>query len=219
MCFSVRVYIEIPAPARIWENRGQLWIGRSENTFNKLLIQKGQQKMKNFKRIISFVMAMVIFASFFCYNVGAAYIGYEFVGPSMIKYFSGTSAFAYVRITDWAEEENTTDLIATTYAFEEDYYERDDYYQTVVHAALTVYLSDGSENYTHDSVGSRSNEVDIEAYAWGSNCLNEDDHYSIVDFESSHRVEIQYWGYNDYDGNYVYYSENEGPIIEIRTFD
>ncbi len=174
--------------------------------------------MKNFKRIISFMMAMIIFASFFCYNIGATTVSYEFIGPTTIKNFSDTSAYAYVRITDWAQEDNYTDLIATTYAFAEDYYERDLYYQTVVHAALTVYLSDGSEEYTYDSVGSRSNEVDIEAYAWGSNCLNSDDHYSIVDFESRHEVEIQFRMYNYYD-EYVYYSEYDGPTIEIRTFD
>ena len=175
--------------------------------------------MKNFKSIVSFVRAMVIFASFLCYNISATTVGYEFIGPAMLKYFPYSSAYAYVRITDWADVENTTDLIATTYAFEEDYYERDDYYQTVVHAALTVYLDDGSEYYTYDSVGTRSNEAEVEAYAWGADCLNEDDHYGIVDFESSHRVEIQYWGYSEHYSDYVYYSENEGPIIEIRTFD
>ncbi len=165
------------------------------------------------------MMAMIIFASFFCYNIGATTIHYEFTGTSMLKHFSNTSAFAYVYITDWAKKENTTDLIATTYAFEENYYERDYYYQTVVHAALTVYLSDGSEDYTYDSVGSRSNEVDIEAYVHGNNCLNSDDHYSIVDFESRHEVEIQFRMYDYYDDKYVYFTENDGPAIEIRTFD
>lgn len=175
--------------------------------------------MKNFKRIISFVMAMVIFASFFCYNVGAAYIGYEFVGPTMIRHFSDTSAFAYVRITDWAEEENTTDLIATTYAFEEDYYEMDYYSYVEVYASLTVYLDDGSEYHTWDRVNTISNEAEIEAYAWGSNCLNEYDHYSIVDFQSTHKVEIHFSGYSDYYDRYLDYTENDGPVIEIRTFD
>lgn len=175
--------------------------------------------MKIFKRIMAFMMAMIIFASFFCYNIGATTVSYEFIGPTTIKYFSGTSAHAYVRITDWAQEDNYTDLIAATYAFAEDYYERDLYYQTVVYAELTVYLSDGSEEYTYDSVGSRSNEVDIEACARGNDCLNSDDHYSIVDFESRHEVEIQYRGYDEEFDEYLEYTEMDGPAIEIRTFD
>lgn len=180
--------------------------------------------MKNSKRIISFVMAMIILTSFFCYNVGASnnpdYARYEFSGTYTLASFSDTRAFALVRIHDWAEESNTTDLKAYTSAQEEDYVDRFGFIKVVTYVALTVWLEDGSENYTMGApayVDYESGEA--QAVAYGSDCLNYDDHYSIVDFESSHRVDLHVLTYNEDVSDYDNEVDQDGPIIEISTFD
>ena len=58
-----------------------------------------------------------------------------------------------------------------------------------------------------------------DAFVHGRECLNYDDHYSIVDFESTHKVDIRFYVFDAY-GNIVDTDEaNDGPIIEIATFD
>lgn len=180
--------------------------------------------MKNSKRIISFVMSMIILASFFCYNVGASnnprYARYEFSGTYTLASFSDTWAYALVRIHDWAEETNTTDLKAYTLAQEEDYVDIFGFIEVVTYAGLTVYLEDGSDHYTSTGpayVDGESGEA--QAIAYGSDCLNYDDHYSIVDFESTHEVGIRLYVFDAY-GNIIDIDEvHDGPIIEIATFD
>lgn len=201
-------------------NRGRLRFGHNK----KLLILKGKITMKNFKRIISFVMAMIILTSFFCYNVGASnnpsYERYEFSGTYTLASFSDTWAYALVRIHDWAEETNTTDLKAYTLAQEEDYVDIIGFIKVVTYAGLTVYLEDGSDYYTSGGPADVDYESgEAQAIAYGSDCLNYDDHYSIVDFESSHEVVISLYVFDAY-GDIVGYDEvNDGPIIEIATFD
>lgn len=180
--------------------------------------------MKNSKRIISFVMAMIILTSFFCYNVGASnnpsYERYEFSGTYTLASFSDTWAYALVRIHDWAEETNTTDLKAYTLAQKEDYVDIIGFNEVVTYADLTVYLEDGSEYCTSSGpayVDYESGEA--QAIAYGSDCLNYDDHYSIVDFESTHEVVIYYQVFDSYLDSYVEDTDNDGPIIEISTFD
>ena len=80
--------------------------------------------MKNFKRIVSFVMAMVIFVSFFCYNVGAynyVFIRYDRSDRMVRANFSNTSAYALARIAKWTDVETTTDFMVTTFAYIDDY--------------------------------------------------------------------------------------------------
>lgn len=179
--------------------------------------------MKNSKRIISFVMAMIILTSFFCYNVGASnnpsYARYEFTGNFFTASFSDTNAFAFVRISNWAEEENTTDLRASTYAHIGDYEDRYNLYDVVTYVDLVVWLEDGSESRISD-VGYVDPDVGTsDAFVHGRECLNYDDHYSIVDFESTHKVDIRFYVFDAY-GNIVDIDEaNDGPIIEIATFD
>ena len=180
--------------------------------------------MKNFKRIVSFVMAMVIFASFFCYNVGAVtthnYRRYTYSGNFVRAFFSDTRAYAFVRITNWAEETNSTDLRAITVAWEEDYEDIYGFAWVTVYADLTVWLEDGSEACTQDESSYVDDESrEVQAIARGSNCLNYDDHYGIVDFESSHEVVITLQVFDSYLDSYRDYTENDGPVIEISTFD
>lgn len=179
--------------------------------------------MKNFKRIISFIMAMIIFASFFCYSIGASgnpnYAFYDFSGNFVHARFSDTTAYAFVRIRDWAEEENTTDLLATTYANSEDYDDLINFHEAVAYVNLVVWLEDGSENRVSDVGYVYPDEVTIDAYVSGTECLNYDDHYSIEDFSSSHEVVIIFHEHSSYNPGVVVYTENDGPIIKISTSD
>ena len=176
--------------------------------------------MKIAKRIISFMMAMVIFASFFGYNVGATTAGYLFTGTNMRQPFSDTCAYAHVHISNWAEVENTTDLMAITFACEEDYVDLYGFIALEVFADLTVWLEDGSDYHT----GGEPARIEEEsrqalAVAYGSDCLNYDDHYSIVDFESSHIVKLYFFAYDDDSDEYDMWINYDGPTIEIRTMD
>ena len=180
--------------------------------------------MKNFKRIVSFVMAMVIFASFFCYNAAAvtthSYRRYTYSGNFVRAFFSDTRAYAYVRITNWAEETNSTDLKAITTACEEDYEDIYGFAWVTVYADLTVWLEDGSEACTQDESSYVDDESrEVQAIARGSNCLNYDDHYSIVDFESTHIVKINMYVFDIYGNVIGIDTECDGPVIEIATFD
>lgn len=176
--------------------------------------------MKIFKRIMAFMMAMIIFASFFCYNIGATIAGYLFTGTNMRKYFSDTRAYAFVHISDWAEAENTTDLVAVTFACEEDYVDRYGFIALEVFAGLSVWLEDGSLYYTSAQPGHIEEESrQAQAIAYGSDCLNYDDHYSIVDFESGHIVKLYFFTYDDDSEEYDMWIEYDGPTIEIRTMD
>ena len=176
--------------------------------------------MKIAKRVISFMMAMVIFASFFCHKIGAvtnpSYAFYDYSGNFVQAFFSDTSAYALVTIRNWAEEENTTDLRASTYANIEDYA---NLYDAVVYVDLTVWLEDGSYSNVDDIGYMDSEEVTVDALVRGTECLNYDDHYSIADFSSTHKVQVflyQYDALGDYNEIIVEY---DGPIIKIRTRD
>ena len=175
--------------------------------------------MKNFKRIVSFVMAMVIFASFFCYNVGAVSerrVRYERSNRVVLEYFSNTSAYAVVRIRNWAEVDNSTDLVACTYAHLDDYNHLDNFYGIISWVNLEVWLEDGSR-YQTDTFGETDYDGGtVDALANGSNCLNNDDHYSIEAFRTHHEVIIEYRYYDSF-GNYISEYENDGPVIKIGT--
>ena len=178
--------------------------------------------MKIAKRIISFMMAMVIFASFFCYNAGAVgtrYVLYEYGDTFAREYFSDTSAYALVVIRDWAEEDNTTDLRSSTYANIEDYEELEDFYDVSVYVNLTVWLEDRTERQIADVGNVEPEEVTVDAFVRGSECLNDDSHFSIADFWSTHEVEITFTIDDQYGNVIDYYTENDGPIIAIRTID
>lgn len=174
--------------------------------------------MKNLKRIISFMMAMIIFASFFCYNIGAVDVStvlYPRNNTYVREFFSDTSAYAFVRIRDWAEEENTTDLIASTYAHVNDYEDLPYFYDAISYVALNVHLSDGSEVDIYDQNSSDPDEGTVDASVRGANCLNYSDHYSISNFESLHMVEVHFASF-DRNGRVVeaWYT-TDGPAIYI----
>ena len=74
--------------------------------------------MKNFKRIISFVMAMIICASFLLVNSGALLARYVF--DENKRFFSPThinQSYGNAYISNWGENEEDNDLVATTYIF------------------------------------------------------------------------------------------------------
>lgn len=176
--------------------------------------------MKIAKRIISFMMAMVIFASFFCNNVGAynkVSISYVRSSPFAHASFSNTSAYALVRIRNWAEEENTTDLGASTYAYVEDYEDMQGFHNAIAYVNLTVWLADGSKTTISDSNYPDPDEGTIDAVVYGRHCLNDDTHYSIVDFYSQHSVGLVL-AERDENGSIInYYADSDGPMIQIGT--
>ena len=177
--------------------------------------------MKNFKRIVSFVMAMVIFASFFCNNIGAVDrrpVHYPYGATFVREFFSDTSAYAFVRIRDWAEEENTTDLIASTYAHVDDYVDLAYYYDAEVYVDLVVYLEDGSQIIVFDSGNVEPDEGTIDALVYGRDCLNYENHSQIVGFETWHEVVIRFRRYNP-SGYYESRYENDGDPIIITSFN
>lgn len=214
MCFSVRVYIGIPEK----ENRGQLWFGQNK----KLLILKGKRRMKNFKRIVSFVMAMVILASFFCYNVGAydiVYVPYPYGATFVHRNFSDTSAFAFVRIRDWTEEETFTDIIASTYAHVNDYVDMPNFNDARAYVTLQLRLADGSLRETTVSNFSEPDEGTVDALARSAECFNYGENYSIVGFASIHEVVLYFQTYDSFTDSYRNYIDYDGPVIKIKTDD
>ena len=176
--------------------------------------------MKNFKRVVSFVMAMVIFASFFCYNVGAVtypnYAFYLYSGNFVQPYFSDTNAYAWVGIRNWAEETNTTDLRASTYAHVDDYVDIPCFFDATTYVQLIVLLEDGTQRIVFDNGNIDPDGGTIDALVRGRDCLNQDNHSSIVAFETWHEVEI-FFRIPDAQNDYGYYSEYDGYPILIST--
>ncbi len=74
--------------------------------------------MKNFKRIISFVMAMIIFTSFCCLNSGAEFRNFYESGTKykMFTYNDDNLSEACASITNWGYDEEDNDLFAETWA-------------------------------------------------------------------------------------------------------
>lgn len=176
--------------------------------------------MKKLKRIVSFVMAMVIFASFFCYNAGAVatiYVLYEYGDTFAHERFSDTSAYAFASIRDWAEEENTTDLRASTYAHVEDYEYLDNFYDAETYVELIVWLEDGSEVCIFDRGYVEPDGGTIDAFVRGKDCLNDENHYSIVNFDSWHEVIVYFRYYTINYDDFNDFAKNDGPIIEIYS--
>ena len=174
--------------------------------------------MKNFKRIMAFMMAMIIFASFFCYNIGAVgrpFVPYPRNNTFVRENFSDTSAYACVVIRNWAEESNTTDLRAATYAHVNDYADLPYFYDALAYVSLTVHLADGSVNEDYIENFSEPDEGTVDAAVRGANCLNHEEHSEIVYFETSHYVDV-YFASFDKHGNLVeYWILGDGPIITI----
>ena len=174
--------------------------------------------MKNLKRIITFMMAMIIFASFFCYNIGA-------VGRSLVPYprnntyvrenFSDTSAYAWVGIRNWAEESNTTDLRAATYAHVDDYADLPYFYDAFAYVNLKVHLADGTVSEVYAANFSEPDEGTVDAAVRGANCLNHEEHSEIVYFETSHYVDVCFASFDKYGNLVEYWILGDGPIITI----
>jgi hypothetical protein len=176
--------------------------------------------MKNFKRIVSFVMAMVIFASFFCYNVGAyngVFVVYDRSDRIQQVYFSNTSAYATVRIAKWTDVETITDFMATTYAYIDDYEDVENLYDVIASVSLDVWLEDGSHITISDSNYPDPEEGTVDAGVYGRDFLNDYDNYRIVDFVSTHHVGLVCAVYDSYGNIIDFYAESDGPMIQIGT--
>ena len=176
--------------------------------------------MKNFKRIVSFVMAMVIFVSFFCYNVGAynyVFIRYDRSDRMVRANFSNTSAYALARIAKWTDVETTTDFMVTTFAYIDDYEDVENLCNVVANVSLKLWLEDGSEVTASDIGFPDPEEGTVDAAVYGIDFLDSEDDYYIVDFVSTHQVTLVIATY-DSDGNFLeYLIDSDGPVIQIGT--
>ena len=165
-------------------------------------------------------MAMVIFASFFCYNVGAyngVFITYARSDRMVRAYFSNTSAYAAARVAKWSEVENNTDFMATTFAYIDDYEDVENLNDVIAGVSLKLWLDDGSEITIGDANRSDPEEGTVDAAVYGIDILNDYDNYCIVDFVSTHHVAFEIAMY-DPNGNLMGYDiEIVEPMIHIGT--
>lgn len=164
--------------------------------------------MSRIKRIITFTMAMVFCASF-CLSINAEVWREEF-NPGV------TSAYAWVRITDWAIESNWTDLAASTVAYVEDYDYWEGFYDLTVYVDLYVQLSDEISIYSSSSYeDTYSGDTELEASVSGLSCLDPENHYSIIDFGTDHEVVVTCYVYDGFAGDYIFDYTNDGSVIHI----
>lgn len=169
--------------------------------------------MTKVKRIIAFAMAMIICASFCCYNISAAYEYAYFYGSLVHEKFSNTSAYAELDISDWTWD---TDLYALTYATVEDYDYWDGFDNLTVYVSLFTQLQDEFSFYDDSSwEDANFGDIELEAYVSGQNCVDHENDYDIIDFGSDHEVVITIYEPDDMYGDAVYIDINDGPIISI----
>lgn len=143
--------------------------------------------MTKSKRILTFVMAIIICVSVCLVNSSAYWVEYD-TDPTTESLNSGT-AYAWMYITNWAQETNTTDIEARTYAQGSDYDNIDNFAAVRVYVGLSVTLEDYSTLFKDES---EISPFDAQFYAsvGGNYFLNETDHYSIISFTSEHSVYI-----------------------------
>lgn len=158
--------------------------------------------MKNFKRIISFAMAMIICASFCLINGGAEWYDYT-VGHVDID-SDYTAAYAEISITEWPQDTENTDLTAVTraylYGYIENLGERFDSFS--VYVDLGIMLEDYSQ-YSEDSTVNWNGEDWIEAEAIGQNLLCGEPGYAIISLGSTHELTV--YIYTKYNRDYGWY--------------
>lgn len=165
--------------------------------------------MKIAKRIITIVLAISIFTSFCVYGVSAlTEVGFMGVFPtdSIEAYFTQNPAkvffsdgvsFASVRFTDSGEFDNTTDLRATTQAYNPNRNASPAIDTTLyIYAQVDVYFNNGSS-------ASTNYEEILENNPWGRAIANGNDvmldNAYVTDFDSFHFARV-----------YEYYPEESG---------
>lgn len=173
-------------------------------------------KQIKFKKFIALLFSMIICASFCLAGNTVSAVWHDFDGPCTTIYFepnTGINSKATLSITNWAEEELDTDLAAHTIAYRSDY---DEYTLRIVTSVeLNVTLSDYYTIYgTSDSTDEPVNGI-IDAFADGRECLNYEDHYSIIFFDSTHQIHRTYRDYKVLQGWYTIEDEQQGPTISI----
>ena len=170
--------------------------------------------MSKVKRTLIFILAVITCMTFCLVNSSA--ITYYDGMPK--QYFSSTSAYAFVSISNWATEENDTDLKAITVADSYDYRNVEGFFYVVAMVDLTVELDD---HYTiYDTSGSDSTYDDytiITAEAYGTDCLNYEDHYGIIGFSSNHEVQVYFSTYDEVQDVEIEDWYRDGSIIHIGT--
>lgn len=141
--------------------------------------------MKNFKRIISFVMAMIIFTSFCCIN-SSAYFEKIYFDDYDSDYGQTNKSFAFLSITNYGEEDYETDLEVATQAYNHEFNAGN--YNFTVHVYAKAYML--FNNYLITSIEGEYNAGSDERMArirlFGRNEMD-GEHY-LLEVESYHRM-------------------------------
>lgn len=170
--------------------------------------------MKNFKRIISFAMAMIICSSFLLVNSGAEW--HDYTEESVDMGSDYTSATAYIEINEWPQDTGSTDLnagtIAHLYGYINNLGERFETFSVYVHLGITLedYFS-----YSRDlTVDWDGEEYFAEAKIDASNYPLGEPYYAIIDLGSVHEVTVNI--YTQYNRDYGWYNSQpfqDGDLV------
>ena len=145
--------------------------------------------MKRFKKSLTLFLALIICTSFCTLNGNASW--YDFQGDKVTVRFDpdNTRSYAELDISNWATETNYTDLYAETCAYPSDYNQA--YFISVTaYVSLGVTLEEYS-SYSDEFSLTESSGNSVSVTIYGDQFLNDDDHYEIIFFSSSHEVWVR----------------------------
>ena len=141
--------------------------------------------MKNFKRIISFAMAMIICASYCMVSTSALTAKYYFDDYDS-AYGQSNKSFALLSISNYGEEDYETDLEVATQAYNHEFNAGN--YNFTVHVYAQAYML--FNNYLITSIEGEYNAGSDERMArirlFGRNEMD-GEHY-LLEVESYHRI-------------------------------
>ena len=143
--------------------------------------------MKNFKRIISFVMAMIICASYCMVSTSALTAKYYFDDYDS-EYGQSNKSFALLSISNYGEEDYETDLEVATQAYNHEF--TDGNYNTTVYVyAQAIMLFNNHIITTVDGAYTAgSDERMARIRVFGRNAMD-GEHY-LLEVESYHEVQV-----------------------------
>ena len=142
--------------------------------------------MSKIKRTITFILAVITCMTFCLVNSSAVW--YNYSGSYTEADINSGSAYGRVEITNWAQVVNDTDLKAMTYVYPYEYFD-DAFISVRAYVRISITLEENSSYSTSDSATASSGTC-TEALVAGDGLLNQDDHYGIIGFTSSHKVYV-----------------------------
>lgn len=150
--------------------------------------------MKNFKRIISFVMAMIIFTSFCCIN-SSAYFSKVYFADYDSAYGQTNKSFAFLSIDNYGQEDYETDLEVTTQAYNHEFNAGN--YNTTVYVYAKAYMMFNNHLVTtvDDAYYAGSDERMARIRVFGRYEMD-GEHY-LIDVASDHAVVVRSYFVDD----------------------